>query len=186
MFNLMYSTITASDTGAGILSARIFLHQISIRKTIVSDHRAHFPKKPKQLMFRLIFIFLLTAMWILSYSTCHIRTRKSRAEQLIFFDRFLFFVNDNVNLVISDLSSPRAKHSRGTDPTRRALILRCKDLLSFSETRPAGLKTENNPQFRRYSRQAAMGMWALDRHPSALPGALPPTPQFNYTNFAIA
>ncbi len=67
MFNLMYSTITASDMAARIFLCTNFLHPISIGKTIVSDHHAHFPKKPKQLMFLLIFNFLLTAMWILSY-----------------------------------------------------------------------------------------------------------------------
>jgi len=44
MFNLMYSKITASDMAAGIFLCTNFLHPISIGKTVVSDHHAHFPK----------------------------------------------------------------------------------------------------------------------------------------------
>ncbi len=44
MFNLTYSKITASDMAAGIFLCTNFLHPISIGKTVVSDHHAHFPK----------------------------------------------------------------------------------------------------------------------------------------------
>jgi hypothetical protein len=68
MFNLTYSKITASDMAAGIFLCTNFLHPISIGKTVVSDHRAHFPKKPTLATdVSIDFYFLLTAMWILSY-----------------------------------------------------------------------------------------------------------------------
>ncbi len=73
-------------------------------------------------------------------------SERGRAEQLIFPIDFLFFVNDNVNLVISDLSYPRAKHSRGTE--RRATDTTVQGSFVILRNRPAGLKTETirNPE----------------------------------------